>query len=73
MYCDCSFLKRIWLLLQYTYKRKYTVANAMFFIREEQSPNTAQGLVINCLSKGAQGFLWLSLRSGQYQPVPVYY
>lgn len=38
----------------------------MFFIRQEQSPNTAQGLVINCLSRGAQGFLWLSIWSQKW-------
>lgn len=74
MYSDCSCLKRIWLLPQPTYKSKYTVAKAMFFIRQEQSPYIAQGLVINCLSRAEQGFLWLSTWSqrGRYQPVPSY-
>lgn len=74
MYSDCFCLKRIWLLPQPTYKSKYTVAKAMFFIRQEQSPYIAQGLVINCLGRAEQGFLWLSTWSqrGRYQPVPSY-
>lgn len=57
---DCSFLKRIWLLLKHTYKRK-NVAKATFFIRQEQSLYMARRLVINSHRRHEQGFPWHSI------------
>lgn len=75
MYGDCSCPKRTRPLRQRTYFDKWAVAKATLPIRQEQSPNIAQGLVINCLSRGEQGFLWPSIwsQSGHYQPVPSHY
>lgn len=42
------------------------MAKTMFIIRQEQSPHIAQGLVINCPSRGEQGFLWLSIWSQKW-------
>lgn len=36
------------------------MAKAMFFVRQEQSPHIARGLVINCLSRGEQVLLSLA-------------
>lgn len=42
------------------------MAKATFFIRQEQSPYIAQGLVINSLSRCEQGFLWHSIWSQKW-------